>query len=104
RQRQPMVACTRNPIGKTYPMHEAKYRIQGAVMEEAEAAHLVALVADVLREEPGIERIPEHAELLIDVAEVRHLEELRRETKARIPCGAEKTGPRGLRIGVRSDR
>src|SRR6266511_2276772 len=87
-----------------YPMHEAKHRVQGAVMEDPEPAHLVALVASVAREEPGIGGIPEHTELLIDVAEVRHLEELRHETKAGVPCCAEKPGRRGLRIAARIDR
>src|SRR5262249_42130637 len=33
-----------------------------------------------------------------------HLEKLWRETKARVPGGAEKPGPRSLRIGVRINR
>ena len=66
----------------------------------AEAAHLVALIAVVAREDRGERRAPEHPDLLVLVAEVRVLEELRLEDGPRVPVAAERPGKLHAVLGV----
>ncbi len=85
------------------PMNEAEHRIQAPVVEEPEAAHLVALETVVTAEETGILGIPELPDLLIEVAQVGDLEELWIEVEAPAAVRAEEPGRRGVRVGVRVD-
>src|SRR6185295_3379166 len=67
-------------------------------------AHLIALETGVAAGEPGVLGIPEHADLLIEVAQVGDLEELWVEGEARAAGRAEEPGRRGAGVRPGVDR
>ena len=68
---------------------EAEEGVHAAVVQEAEAAYLRALVAVVAGVQERDRRHAEHADLLVGVAQVGDLEQLGLELEAREPIGAE---------------
>src|SRR5262245_66136902 len=82
-----------------------EHGVEAAVVQEAEAADLVAFVIVVAGENAERRcRHAEHADLLIEVAEVRRLEELRLEVERDVARGAEEARVRRRRIGLRIER
>src|SRR6185369_3344168 len=63
-----------------------------AVVQEAEATDLIALEAVVAGTEEQDLRHAEHADLLVQVTEVRHLQVLRLVLERRLAVGAEEAG------------
>ena len=85
------VAPERERVGAV----EAEERVDAAVVEEAEAAHLIALVAVVAGAEERDRRHPEHADLLVQVPQVRDLELLGLALDRRLAGRPEEAG-RGI--------
>jgi hypothetical protein len=71
---------------------EAEERVDAAVVQEAEAADLIAEEAVVARVDAASRRHPKHADLLVHVAEVRDLEVLGLGLEARAAIAAEEPG------------
>ena len=82
---------------------EAEEGVDAAVVQEAEAADLIAQEVVVAREDAERVRHPEHADLLVQVAEVRDLEELRLVSKLEQPSVPKKPGAAPC-SGCRRDR
>ncbi len=86
---------------------EAARRIDAAVVQEAEAADLVALMAVVaVRRQEGQRTDAEHAHFLVEVAQVRRLGVLQAAGVDRRPrpIEAEEAGPRHPELGVAGRR
>src|SRR4029450_9022211 len=85
-------------------VHEAIERVDAADMEEAEAADLIAHGHAGRLAEERARREAEAADLLVLVAHVGDLEDLRLDLEARLPVGAEEAGPLCARVPLEIDR
>ena len=76
-------------VGEDVGVEEAEQRVDAAVVKKAEAAHLGPLRRLIERPRPRHVELPEHADLLVQVAQVRDLDDLLLVLEAGAPVGAE---------------
>ena len=76
-------------VAEDVGVEEAEEGVDGAVVQEAEAADLRALERQVERRDAGDVEHAEHADLLVEVAQVRDLDDLHLVLEARLAVGAE---------------
>ena len=95
------VLRVRDRVAEHVGAMEAEGRVDAAVVQEAEAAHLRALVAVVPRAHPRDRRHAEHADLLVEVPQVRDLEHLGLVLERGEAVGAEEARSPGRARGSR---